>query len=255
MGLRLDNPAAGSLLHRHMSLRIRKSILKRFYAIAYPSGHHIAKRDHLYWLLNHHNFVDRQLGAYGGFEGPQIDYLFGLVGGVVDTFVDIGANFGLYTLHAVARGAAREFIAFEPDPRNAAQLNGNLYLNGMTGSVVLFQKAVSERSGLIGLNLHSERSTGTTRVAQEGEAAIEVACVSLDETFAWRDRNILIKMDIEGHELAALRGMANLLTNNRCVLQVEVFPENRSAVDRFLSEIDYGMIHRIDSDFYYRRNR
>lgn len=237
-----------------MSLkRIRKSILKRAASFIYPNGYYISKRNNLLWLLNHNNFVDRQFDVFGDFESLQIKYLFSAHDGIADTFLDIGSNFGLYTLNAAALGIAKEFIAFEPDPRNVAQLNGNLYLNGMAQFVTVHPKAVSERSGQVGMVLHPSVSTGTTRVAQAGDSSVEVPCVSLDDEFRWLNRNIIMKIDIEGHEISALRGMTDLLTNNQCILQVEVFEENRLSVNSFMNFVGYCLFNQIESDFYYRK--
>jgi hypothetical protein len=60
-------------------------------------------------------------------------------------------------------------------------------------------------------------------------------------------------MDIEGHELAALRGARQLLLRNRCFLQVEVFPANGKAVISYLEELGFSIVNKIERDFYFGR--
>jgi hypothetical protein len=53
---------------------------------------------------------------------------------------------------------------------------------------------------------------------------------------------IAIKIDVEGHELAVLKGMRELLLNNDCGLMMEVWghvPENCRAVNELMSELGY----------------
>jgi len=234
-----------------MSLRLRKSILKRWAALTWRYNFRLVKRESLLWLLNHRNFVDREFAVYGGFESSQRHSLFSLHSGKADIFVDIGANFGLYTLDAVKRAVASEYIAFEPDPRNYAQLQANLLLNSMTRAVAVHPKALTSTTGSVRLALHVETSTGTTRISCGEEGAFEVGSLALDDLLGVRDKTILIKMDIEGHEIYALQGMKALLLNNKCFLQIEVFDSNREQVDSFMYEKGYKEVRRIESDSFY----
>lgn len=235
-------------------MRLRKSILKRWAQIVHPSGHFLHRHDNILWLLNHHNYVDRHLGVFGGYETEQVEHLFNLSQKTADVFLDIGSNFGLYAVTAAVRGVSRKILAFEPDPRNAAQLAANLYLNLLTSAVSVRQAAVSDRSGTVHLALHHDRSTGKSRVAQADRAAIEVPCIALDSEFAWKDQHVMVKIDIEGHELLALRGMSNILRNNNCVMQIEIFSENQQGVERFLKKNGYRCSGKIGFDYYFERS-
>jgi FkbM family methyltransferase len=66
-----------------------------------------------------------------------------------DTFVDVGAFIGLYTIAAAARyrGSGR-VVAFEPDVRNFSLLQEHIRLNRLEGQVELHRTAVSDRTGL-----------------------------------------------------------------------------------------------------------
>lgn len=132
-----------------------------------------------------------------------------------DHFVDCGANIGYFTLAAARRvGADGRIDAFEPDPLNSARLAANLKANGSPAHVRVHPVALSDAAG----QATFYHPTGDSR--NHGEASLfaptgvqtqayTVRTARLDQEI---DRPpVLIKMDIEGAELSALRGMARLL--------------------------------------------
>lgn len=240
-----------------MIYRLRKSILKRWAALTWRSPFRVLRRDGVFWLLNRNNFVDRNYGIFGDFECAQRRFFLAADADrpPFDAMIDIGANFGLYAVLVAARKMAGEVHAFEPDPRNRAQLQANLFLNNLTGVVAVHGAAVSAASGTLRLSLHQVTSTGTTRISADDEGAITVPAVSLDDVFPWSGKRLVIKMDIEGHELEALKGMERLLRENDCWLQVESFGENQPQVQAWMDRLGYQVLSRIDDDFYYARPR
>lgn len=132
------------------------------------------------------------------------------------TFVDVGANIGYYSvLAATAVGPEGRVYAFEPEPVNFATLGRNVALNGLA-NVVAEPRACSDRTGTIPLYLDETNAGGHhLHDSKDGAAATMIGTVALDEYFAESGRPIdLIKMDIQGHEPVALRGMMNLLRRN-----------------------------------------
>jgi FkbM family methyltransferase len=134
--------------------------------------------------------------------------------------VDLGANIGYFSLLA-ARLVGREgkVYAFEPEPRNFGLLLKNIELNGYN-NIVAVQKAVSNISGSISLFLHV-KDTGAHTIYQPEHAekefgeCIEVQTVTVDEFFEDKEQRIdVIKMDIEGAEMAALLGMDRVIREN-----------------------------------------
>jgi len=144
-----------------------------------------------------------------------------------DTFVDVGANIGYYTLLAAKRvGPKGRVIAFEPEPTNFAILKRNVEANGLT-NVILEQKALSNQAGTLRLYIEPENKGGH-KVFQFGDAKdfVEVEAVRLDDYLKTdRGRIDFVKIDTEGAEGAILEGMQDTLrTNNDVRLLVEFFP-------------------------------
>lgn len=234
--------------------RLYPSMMKRWAAVTWRGGHNIRPYNGLLWLLNWQNFVDRQIGLLGGFENAQWQYMLNAMREGGDAFLDVGANFGLYALQVAKEGNVKQIHAFEPDPRNIAQLSANLYLNRMTDAVVLHPVAVSDAEQYLSFNLCPDTSTGTTRVVEDGKGNASLKAIPLDSLFGeWQGKKIYIKIDIEGYEFAALSGARQLLKNNDCWLQIELFPENSERVIVYLRDLGYGCKHSIDCDYYFTR--
>jgi FkbM family methyltransferase len=141
-----------------------------------------------------------------------------------DVFYDIGACIGLFSLHAARRSS--RVIAFEPEPVFQKHLAKNCTINGINNITVL-PYAVSDQSQT--MVLFSDGDSGKSpSLANDGfHGHVEVEARSLDDLV--KDQAIpfpdVMKIDIEGAEILALRGMKHILKNNppRAIF-IEVHP-------------------------------
>ncbi len=128
-----------------------------------------------------------------------------------DVVLEAGANVGAYTvLFAQWVGAAGRVFAFEPDPTAAAGLRQHIALNAVADRVTPVTAAVADGRDPV-LRLALGESSGTSRLLQPNEAPVanssEVRATSIDQFCAeHRLAPRVIKIDVEGAELAALRG-------------------------------------------------
>ncbi|MGY4706900.1 FkbM family methyltransferase [Candidatus Bipolaricaulota sp. J31] len=141
------------------------------------------------------------------------------------TFIDLGAHIGYFTLLAAKTvWPSGRVYAFEPVPSTCQVLQHNVAVNRFDSVVTVIPKAVSDKSGIGHLILPPE-STVSARIltgekhrkSVEDERIIEVETISLDDYFqqiGWPEVN-LIKMDIEGAEIQALKGMKELSRRNQ----------------------------------------
>lgn len=136
-----------------------------------------------------------------------------------DTFIDIGANLGYYTVLAATRvGPTGRVIAFEPDPESFTLLQRNVQRNALT-QVVLENKAVGAESGTLKLFL-STANRGDHRIYDPGggRTSVEVDIVALDAYMAQAGGAVrFIKIDTRGAECAILAGMQTTLTTQRAM--------------------------------------
>lgn len=119
-----------------------------------------------------------------------------------DTFVDVGANVGSYTVLASAVAGATTW-AFEPVPSTYAHLVDNVRLNAIEAWVHALNRGVADTPGWLKFTTGQDT---TNHVADDQDpSAVPVEVVSLDEALAHEAPTIL-KIDVEGFEVPVLRG-------------------------------------------------
>ncbi|KAG2446062.1 hypothetical protein HXX76_000664 [Chlamydomonas incerta] len=141
-------------------------------------------------------------------------------------FVDVGANFGWFTLMAARLGC--RVVAYEPVPLFRAFLSFALHLNGLGGRVLVRPVAASDAGGgrRLRVIVPSRGIWGTAGVeglnidgATEGSKSevLEVEAVRLDEEDAITAAGAAVaalKVDVEGWEPAVMRGAERLFGQN-----------------------------------------
>lgn len=131
-----------------------------------------------------------------------------------DVFYDIGANAGFFTLLGSKRvGPQGRVFSFEPLPENIGSVRAQLQLNDVANCEVV-DAAVADRAGNVEFYEGEDTSTAHLKRTDRGDvgaAAIVVRAICLDEFVATSPAPDFIKMDIEGAELAALKGAERLL--------------------------------------------
>lgn len=159
--------------------------------------------------------------------------------------IDVGANEGLFTLFFRKRvGASGRVIAIEPSERELIHLQRNLRLNGFS-DVDVIPLAVSDHLGRAMLNLAETGHAGHNALGPPAAPwvsvidEVEVELTTLDALAHARSwpRIDLIKMDIEGSELNALRGAEQILARDRPMLLLEAEEEALSLRQASLSEL------------------
>ena len=74
-----------------------------------------------------------------------------------------------------------------------------------------------------------------------------------DEHLNLNKEKLSLKIDVEGHEINVLEGINKTLTNNKCILQIEVFEKNFQSVNNYLLSMNYKKIFEVKhrSNFFY----
>jgi FkbM family methyltransferase len=131
-----------------------------------------------------------------------------------DVVVDAGANIGVYS-QFLARcvGATGVVHSFEPSPENFKRLRSAMR---KLANVRLSKAAVGEFSGTASLYLSDKLNVDHRTYTTEGNSrhTVPIDIVALDDYFKPGQRIDLIKMDIQGYELHALRGANRVLADN-----------------------------------------
>jgi len=138
---------------------------------------------------------------------------------------DVGANIGIYS-QFLSRcvGPTGSVHSFEPSPDNFRRLSA---ATRDLSNVRLTQAAVGERSGECKLYVSDKLNVDHRAYKADGDSrrAVPTEMVALDDYFKPGQRVDLIKMDIQGYELHALRGAQRVLRENRDInLLLEFWP-------------------------------
>lgn len=143
---------------------------------------------------------------YGGYESHLKPYMTPLHNGC---FVDVGANFGRWTLYFANDNV--EVHAFEPSPipYSILERQTRSYQN-----VKLYACALGDRNGTVEINLHSQ--TGRNSIVIQSDSFIgSTATVQLRTLDSFKLANVgLLKIDTEGYEIPVLDGSRE--TIRRC---------------------------------------
>lgn len=122
-------------------------------------------------------------------------------------FLDIGSHIGYYATYLSP--CVRKVYAFEPDPRNIPALRRNAL---ESGNIEVVETAVSSFDG--SASFFGGRGSAVGSLEQTGGPATQVPVTAID-TFIAEHPGLdicLIKTDIEGHDLQALRGMQSTIS-------------------------------------------
>jgi FkbM family methyltransferase len=164
-------------------------------------------------------------------------------------FVDIGGNKGDFALLAgkLVGPSGRVFV-FEPAPSNCEWIERSIALNGYR-SIELLPIALGDREGEI--TLHLSRVSGHHSVIgprSDGTgAAVRVPVRTLDSVLAERGapRVDVLKIDVEGADMAVLQGATRTLSANReLVLLLDVHPQlgvDALALCALLRSLGFGL--------------
>lgn len=162
---------------------------------------------------------------YTGFDRRDCRVLKRLMkpGGVI---LDVGANIGYFSLLCAQWMKGVGIVhAFEPFPSTISRFERNLDLNPSLRSVVRINRfALSDFIGTVGMNAPDSGNSGCNYLNSEAPFAVNVTTLDSFVESQKLQRIDLIKIDVEGSEVALLRGAERTIERFRPVLMVEVNP-------------------------------
>lgn len=149
-----------------------------------------------------------------------------------DTFIDVGANIGYYTMLASALvGSSGQVLAIEASPNIFVGLLKTIRMNGDPSNIRAINAAAADRIGELVVHRGPDENLGlTTTVKSRG--LLEEASVSADKVGNLVGMDVftnakLIKIDVEGAELSVLQGIAK---------DIESLPEGAEIIVEFSPE-------------------
>ena len=195
------------------------------------------------------------LALHGYFEKMETDLVHKYVKPGMRV-LDIGANIGYFTVMcSVLAGKHGQVVALEPDDTNFSFLKRSV-AELPTKNVHLVQAAAWSNSGQLDLYLSSQNpGDHQSFPGDDARHHYTVEAVAIDDLPEARDGFDFIKMDIQGAEGHALRGMKNILANQPpAVMLLEFWPSSleragTSPQKIFASLVQHGYrIHRVSNE-------
>ena len=162
---------------------------------------------------------------------------------LVGHYVDVGAHLGTHTVWFAKMCPATHVHAFEPVRRYSEVVCRNVIANGLDAKVTIYRKGLGTETGRVVNCLSLEHQVGfadgvTTGVTEEFEVE------PLDDILT--GDVALIKLDVEGMELAVLRGAVRILSQHRPVIFAEAHtPVAAREIEEFLAPFGYHLTGRV----------
>ena len=167
-----------------------------------------------------------------------------------DVFLDVGAHWGLMAFSAATRYPGNvHVIAMEAHPENAGRLFKGAQINKLTNDIEVIAAAAGDRQALMPLAFNTTMGhsviEGPARSAEGGKLFVPMMTVDqvLAERPALAQRNVVLKIDVEGYEPEVIKGCKDLLASNRVKLIVwekgfdQRNPERRKAYEEMAREL------------------
>jgi len=159
--------------------------------------------------------------------------------------LDIGAQIGNHTTFFGSRTKCAGVISLEPNPHSFSWLEKNIEDNGFT-HVRAIQKAAGAEPGTAVLDIPQDSNSGMARIG-ESENGVPIEVTTIDDVVGDLDVS-LIKIDVEGFEVFALRGAAKTLARCQPHIFVEAqTEENLQEVQEILYNLGYVQAHRYNA--------
>jgi FkbM family methyltransferase len=190
-------------------------------------------------------------GGWRTFERPMPEFFHRACRASAGIVIDVGANSGFYSLLAAASRRDIRVLAIEPDPLVKPILEHNIRLNWLDRRITTLPIALSDRQGVAELFIPSrehglvEKSSSLERTFKPAHSdVIRVETDTLDGLrlrLPGGARKVgVIKIDVEGHETAVLRGATATIGTDRPLIFVELLPRADFAwLNELLRNHDY----------------
>ena len=164
--------------------------------------------------------------------------------------MDIGANSGYYSFYFAKKFSDLEVQAFEPNIDAYNKFLKTILKNS-------FKKIEISNFGLSNINKkvkmitwfkHGIAKTNSTILDKSHDTKnskiFEVNLRIGDEVISLSGKKIVLKIDVEGHELSVLNGLKSTLNKNKCLILVEIGDEKFQEVNKYLSEKNFKIIFK-----------
>jgi FkbM family methyltransferase len=207
--------------------------------------------------------IDREIILNQEFEKQEIDFLVNQIRtNNINYFLDVGANCGFYSLKISKEISNIKILSFEPNLEAYSKFSKTLKKNlNLSKKIKLENFGLSDKSAKLKMQSMLKfgyAQTGGSSVVDKNlnnKNFLFFADFKIgDDYLKLTNEKISIKIDVEGHELRVLKGIKNIIKQNQCVLQIEIFSKNYENVNNFLLSFGYKNFYEVKkrSNYFYK---
>ena len=250
-------------------IRNEEAVSKIYLKIIYERGSVIAERgdllylnyDNLKWIIRKNIYMDLKFGPLLCLVGEpyQCWTWFRQYLDMIESFIDVGAYIGGYSVRACNKGV--HTYAIEANPENARFLSKNLDMNCDNSAFSFLGIAAGGKRERRLLNIPCSKDGYLTSSLVEHHQEhddiarqIEVEVYPLDSIIDTEKIRppVLLKIDVEGFEIEVIRGAKRLLQKVDYIM-IETSGTNRRIVDKLLSNFNFKVADNYKSYLLYER--
>ena len=213
-------------------------------------------------FINIKDPIDKIIFYKNEYEEKQIKFLSDWIKkNKPNIFIDIGANFGVYSLRISKLFQMLKVIAFEPVLTTFNKLKMNIEINNLGKRIKTYNVGLSNSNGL--KKMIAQKKNG---YIQSGGFSFNIPkkidnnhniqyykSIRGDKILKLQKKKVVLKIDVEGYESKVLLGMKNLLKKNKVLLQIEIFDNNFKKVNKLLEKNKFKFVNKFKktSDYFY----
>ena len=237
--------------------KIYESIIYKFY-ILIGKEEILIKSQNINLLIEIRDPIEREIFFNLSYEEEQIATLVEFSKkNKQDFFLDIGSNCGYYALFIAKTFPSTHVIAFEPIKKTYEKLVKNIHLNNLKKQIQTFNFGLSDTNDEVQMRTLIKKgfiqSGGFTvndknRELKTNETLLKADLKIGDEVIKYINKKLLIKIDVEGHEINVLKGLSRLINNNKIYMQIEIFHENKENIFNFLEKNNFKFVKKINGN-------
>ena len=204
--------------------------------------------------------IDRKIILYNEYEHDSVSFLEDkFVQHSISNFLDIGANSGYFSFYFANKFKNLKIKAYEPNLEAFEKFKKTLNKNSFK-NIEIFNYGLSDiekKVKMITWYKHGYPKTNSVILEDNHDInnskIFETNLKVGDELLNYKNEKLCIKIDVEGHELSVLKGLAKNLKENKCMILVESGDIKFGDVNDFLINNNYKQIFksRLRLDYVY----
>jgi FkbM family methyltransferase len=172
----------------------------------------------------------------------------------IEIFLDIGANSGIYSMLVAKKFGNLTIEAFEPIKTTYEKLTNNIQNNYLQKKIITHNFGLSNKNSILKMKTNIKfgyKQSAGYFVSKNGDEQADF--ILGDKLLRYKNKNIFIKIDTEGHEFFVIEGMNKLILNNNIILQIEIWKNNYTSTNILLEKHGFTYFKKINDDYYYSK--